>query len=104
MITFEEARDIVADNRASAYPLEADFQVAPWGWENEEFYQVLAGSYAEVYGRRNAADDEFIYVDDGPFITVNKTTGEYIETWGLDEEGLPPMLPGAVPVGTPRTE
>lgn len=101
LISFDQARAIVASNRASAYPAEADFQVATWGWENSQFYQVIAGSYAEVYGRRNAADEEFIYVEDGPFITVSKTTGEYIETWGLDEEGLPPMLDGAMPIGEP---
>ncbi|MBS1690766.1 MAG: hypothetical protein JST91_00845 [Actinobacteria bacterium] len=90
----------MAANRASAYPAEAEFLVAPWGWESEEFFQMTAGSYAEVYGPRSPADYEFIYVEDGPFISVNKATGEYIETWGLDEDGLPPpILPGATPIG-----
>lgn len=42
-----------------------------------------------------------MYVEDGPFITVNKITGEYIEEWGLGEDGLPPpLLP--TPIGVPK--
>ncbi|CAA0138232.1 Uncharacterised protein [Mycolicibacterium vanbaalenii] len=46
MITFEQARQIVADNRASAYPPEADFQVDTVGFENDTHYQLIAGPYA----------------------------------------------------------
>lgn len=35
MITFEQERQIVADN----YPPEADFQVVTWSWENETDYR-----------------------------------------------------------------
>ncbi|QLF84568.1 hypothetical protein SEA_GAIL_3 [Mycobacterium phage Gail] len=102
MITFEQARQIVRDNRASAYPPEADFQVATWGWENDEFFEIPAGAYAEVYVPRSPEDRDYVMVEDGPYIRVNKATGEYSEEYGLGDDGLPLELPGATPVGEPQ--
>lgn len=99
MITFEEARAIVAANRASAYPPEAEFHVATWGWENAEYFLIRAGAYGEVYPPRSAADEAFLFLSDGPVITVNKATGEYEERYGLDENGLPFSLEDSTPVG-----
>lgn len=100
MITFEEAREIVAANRGPKYPPAADFQVSTWGWENDEAYQLVAGPYAMVYQARNDADREWLEDEDGPFITVNKVTGEYVEHWGLSEDGLPFKLDASTPYGT----
>jgi hypothetical protein len=66
LTTFEEPRAIVATNRGPGYPPEADFVVAPYGWENDVLYVVVAGSYAEVYGPRNPEDFNFISTADGP--------------------------------------
>jgi hypothetical protein len=99
VITFEEARTIVAAKRSSKYPAEAEFQVATWGWENSTEYQLISGPYAMVYAPRSDADERFIYLEDGPWTTVHKVTGEYTEHWGLDENGLPFELPDATPVG-----
>lgn len=84
MITLEQAREIVATNRGPQYAPEADFEVAYWGWENDDLYLIRAGSYAELHGPRDAADLEHFYTDSGPVITVNKHTGEYLEHYGLD--------------------
>jgi hypothetical protein len=100
LITFDDARAIVAANRGSEYPPEAEFQVATWGWENSSEYQLVSGPYVMVYGHRNDADLEFLYTADGPWTTVDKLTGEHTEHWGLNEEGLPFELPDATPVGT----
>jgi hypothetical protein len=79
LITFEQARQIVADHRAAEYPPEADFQVATWGWENNEEFQLTSGPYPMVYGIRNDDDLKWLIPEDGPFVTVNKVTGEYVE-------------------------
>lgn len=102
MITFEEARQIVADNRSADYPPAADFQVATWGWENADEYQLVSGPYAMVYPARNSADREWLEDSDGPFVTVNRVTGEYVEHRGLGEDGQPFRLEGATPVGEPQ--
>jgi hypothetical protein len=99
VVTFEQAREIVAAQRGPHYPPEADFQVAPWGWENSTHYQLVSGPYVMVFGARSAADLRFLYVEDGPWTTVDKVTGEYVEHWGLNEQGLPFELPDSVPVG-----
>ncbi|UAW08875.1 hypothetical protein SEA_LUCIVIA_3 [Mycobacterium phage Lucivia] len=97
MITFEQARQIVFDNLAGQYPPEADFQVATWGWENDDLYQLVAGPYAMVYVSRGPQDDEWLEDGDGPFIMVNKETGEYIE-----EYGEPFLIPDARAIGEPQ--
>jgi hypothetical protein len=104
VITFEQARAIVAAKGSPHYPPEADFQVATWGWENSTHYQLVSGSYANVYGLRNEADEEFFYLGDSNCSTVDKLTGEYTEHGGLGADGLPFELPDAVPVGTARDE
>lgn len=97
MTTFEQARAIVSAERASAYPAEADFQVATWGWETSTHWIVLAGSWPEIYGYRDEDDEKYIYTADGPRCLVNKSTGEYIEQWGPEIDfDLP-----TTPVGTP---
>lgn len=94
MITFEEAQAIVAANRSSEYPPEAEFQVATWGWENDDEYLVGSGPYVMLYGPRNPDDMRFLYVDDAPATTVNKHTGEYLEHYGLlGEFPFPDMVP-----------
>ncbi len=102
MTTFEEARAIVASNRAPAFPAEADFQVATWGWENDTAYQLICGPYAMVYPARNEADLRWISDGDGPFVTVDKATGEYTEHWGLAGDGRPFQLENASPIGEPK--
>ncbi|QGJ89142.1 hypothetical protein SEA_RETRO23_4 [Mycobacterium phage Retro23] len=101
MVTFEQARGIVFDNRAHLYPAEADFQVATWGWENDSAYQLICGPYAMVYPARNADDRLWISDQDGPFVTVDKATGEYAEHYGLTDDGRPFRLDGATPIGEP---
>lgn len=100
MITFEEARQIVKDNRAHKYPPEAEFQVATWGWENEHWYQLKAGPYAMVYPPRGKADLAWLIPSDGPFITVNKETGEYVEHYGFP----PYELEGSTDIGERRAQ
>lgn len=76
MITFEQARTIVADQLASQYPAAADFTVAPWGWETDDVYIVAAGPYARIYKPRNEADYDWLIPADQSSICVDKTTGE----------------------------
>lgn len=104
MITFEQARQIVADNRAGSFPPGADFQVATWGWENEDKYLIVSGAYASVYPPRNEEDEKYITPENGPVVTVDKSTGEYEEHWGSDEFGLPFSLPDSTPIGTRTLE
>ena len=94
MTTFEQARAIVVANRASEYPPEAGFEVADYGWETDEVWVMVAGSHPELHGSTDASDLDYVYNEDGPQITVNKVTGEYVETYGV--RSLPE---GAVPVG-----
>ena len=83
MITFEEARDIVAAHRAAAYPPEADFQVSPFGYDAGDRWVIISGSWPEIYGYRGLPDDyKYIRTEDGPRTSVMKDTGEYIEEWG----------------------
>lgn len=96
MITFDQARDIVAEHRSSSYPPEADYQVATWGWENSTEYLVVSGAYAMVYPARSGADREWLEDADGPYTTVNKVTGDYSEHWGEPFE-----LANGTPVGSP---
>lgn len=82
MITFAEAREIVFESRGIEYPEEAEFVVSEKGWENDEYYQLVAGPYAMVAGVRGPADLQWLIPEDGPYITVHKITGEYKERWG----------------------
>ena len=64
MPTFEQAQQLVTDD------LGDDYQVEAWGWENDNEYQLevtnLTGKIPE----------------DGPRITVNKTTGDITHHYG----------------------
>ncbi|AZF93389.1 immunity protein [Mycobacterium phage Centaur] len=100
MVTFDEARAIVAARRGPEYPEEAEFTVATWGYETATEWIIRAGSYPEVYGPRTPADFRLISTEDGPQITVNKETGEYRESYGIpDDEELTPV--GEKPVFGP---
>lgn len=104
MVTFDEARAIVAENRSSYYPAEADYQVAPWGYENADVWVIISGSYAEVFGPRNDEDLNYVYIEDGPCTTVDKLTGAYVEHWGTTEEGFGPGPSDTTPVDVrPKT-
>lgn len=94
MTTFEDAKTIVASHRASEYSAEADFQVAPWGYETEDRWIIISGSWPEIYGYRDEDDLKYISTGDGPRCSVDKTTGDYFEEWGLLEP-----LAGATEIG-----
>lgn len=68
MITFQQARAIVEANRAPKYTAEANFRVQTYGYD--------AGDRWVVVGISDA-------IDDAPMTTVHKTTGEYVETYGI---------------------
>lgn len=101
MITFEQARAIVAENRSNLYPAEANYQVATWGYENETHYQLFDGPYVKLYSPKSREAQKWITPDTSFAIIVNKETGEYQEVWGLepDDDRVTFELPNATRVG-----
>lgn len=97
MITFDAARDIVASSTAvrSMYPSD-DFEVADYGWENDQLYVIVAGTHADVHGIEDPATDFDRLTLDAPARLVDKTTGHLQEVFGL--LGRDPA-PGLVPIG-----
>lgn len=77
MITFEQARQIVYDNRARLYD-EDDFTVLPSGWETPERWIVEYSSEA---------------IDNRPWTSVDKQTGEYFEDYRPGEDPFPDKTP-----------
>lgn len=84
MTTFEEARAIVFDLLSGDYPAEANFQVKTWGWENDTHYQLVA----------MPANFDYVAPANGPYITVEKATGECKLYYGRPYE-----LPNGSPIG-----
>lgn len=80
VITFDKAREIVASSRVvtERYPAD-DFQVAPYGWENDKLFVIIAGTKADVTGD---GDIDTLTMD-APARTVDKKTGELKEIFGL---------------------
>ena len=80
MITFDEARDIVAASKVvrDQYPA-GDFIVAKWGWENADLFVVVAGTRYDVTGEGNPDT----LTMDAPARVVDKKTGELREILGL---------------------
>lgn len=87
MITFQQARQLVQAALADEYPASADFTTAPWGFESSEYYVVIAGPYARLFGARNQAEEKWEEPRlDAPAITVVKATGAIVE---LDNNEIP---------------
>jgi hypothetical protein len=95
VITFDEAREVVAQAIGPDDP-EADFEVAPWGWANDEVYVLLAGTHIAVYGPTSYEEALTLQIDDTPALLVNKETGEFTQVYGLLGE---PAAPDLVPIG-----
>jgi hypothetical protein len=73
MITFEQAREAVthSDDVRALYPRD-DFQVADYGWQDQDDFMVVAGTGADVDG----TDDDFDSVTmDAPVLLVSKNNG-----------------------------
>lgn len=83
MITFDQARQIVAEKMSPNFLPEAAFRVEPWGWENATHYQL---SWSLDRNHKTPTS--------GPFPVVNKTTGEY-----EGKSGKLYILPNSTPVG-----
>lgn len=80
MISFEEARQIIAENRRERGGMGPGFEVNDWGWETPERW---------IIGYQSEATDS------RPFTSVDKTTGEYFEDPSTGED----PFPDATPVG-----
>lgn len=74
MITFEQAKAIVAENRNPNFPPEAGYTVEDFGLENETHYQLF-----DYYNSKFPGAAAWVRPNDEFYITVNKTTGEYAE-------------------------
>ena len=74
MISFEEARQIIAENRGSLFGPGAEFEVNDWGWETPERWIILYQSEA---------------TDSRPFTSVDKQTGEYFEDPSTGDDPFP---------------
>lgn len=99
MISFEEAREIVAASRSKFYRAKDMYRTAPWGYEDGEYYQVLDGPWIKFYGDPDSDEYwESRSPDDGQINLVNKVTGEYIAIQGPDENDISPTFAGT-PVG-----
>lgn len=83
MITFDQARQIVAAKLSADFPPEAGFRVKRYGLENATEYQLIW-----------SVSDEFLRPNNGPYPIVNKLTGEYRQ-----EDGPPYRIDDAVEVG-----
>ena len=79
MISFEQARQIVAEKRGPRYSPD-DFSVNDWGWETPERWIVTYESEA---------------IDSRPVLSVDKQTGEYFEDPGpaVGENPFPDKTP-----------
>lgn len=95
-MTFDDARSIVDGALQRAWAGPGTFYVAPWGWEDDNAYQVMAG--AEEFLKDGRA--EFAEYDQ-PVVLVRKRDGR------IDRI---PYLPNAerldamTPVGTGHPE
>ena len=82
MITFDDARNIVAGSPVVRAMWGDDFTVADYGRENQDAYEIVA---LAVSGMAPI---------DAPALIVDKQTGELREVYGLlGEEALPDMTP-----------
>lgn len=94
MITFAEARSIAAAQyfkQAQDQGFEFEPWVADWGFENQNFYQVVAGDKLWLV----EGIEELAPIDDIVRL-VNKATGEYLEVNALQ---ILDTLGTFVPVG-----
>lgn len=94
MISFEAARQIVADSVQvrRLYPVN-DFEVGDYGWENDTEYRVVAGTHKDVTGE--GSFDQLTL--DAPVVFVAKATGAIRLWYGHRLEN--PMA-GMTPIGT----
>lgn len=70
---FTEARLIVANQlRPTWNNLAGDFHVAEWGWENDQYWQLAAGSKEFLVD----GDFDFAMYDDLVYL-VDKETGKF---------------------------
>lgn len=95
MITFDEARAIVAAAMLPDWnPIAGTFDVANWGWENEQYWSIQAGAREWLQDQ----DRAYRIIDDTVRL-VNKKTGQFITTVAYDNfEVLDQMTPvGDIP-------
>lgn len=78
MITFEQAREIVAEKRGGRYGPGANFQVLENGWQTADRWIVEWMSDA---------------IDSGPWTSVDKETGEYFEDSLVEPYPFPDRTP-----------
>lgn len=98
MITFAQARAIAAAKyfkQAQDEDFEFEPWVADWGFENQDFYQVIAGDKLWLVD----GIAELAPVDDIVRL-VNKATGDYLEVSALQ---ILDTLDTFVPVGNVPT-
>lgn len=99
MISFEEAREIVAAINSKFYRAKDMYRTAPWGYENETYYEVLDGPWIKFYGDPDSDEYwESRSPNDGEINLVNKETGEYVCLQGPGDDGKPQKFVGT-PVG-----
>lgn len=78
MITFEQAREIVAENRGARLDGDPTFVVLEQGWETADRWIVRYRSEA---------------IDSRPWTSVDKETGEYFEDPSVGEDPFPEKTP-----------
>jgi hypothetical protein len=80
MISFDDARAIVASKLLPDWnPIQGEFYVAEYGWENDEFYSLAVGAREYLVD----GDQDFSQIDDTVYL-VEKKTGRYVETVGYE--------------------
>lgn len=80
-LTFEQARDIVANNAPGRD--RDEFMVATWGWGNDDYFTIPSGHRVTVYGPASPEEAELLSNDDAPVNLVDRNTGEFTLVPGL---------------------
>lgn len=103
MISFEEAREIVAAINGPGWLAVHMYRTAPWGLENETHYLVYDGPWVMIYDQDSEEALDLHRPDDGHWNLVNKETGAYEPHQGPAEDGELFEFVGT-PVGEPAPE
>ena len=95
MITFQQARDLVAGDPEvrDLYPVD-DFEVGQYGWGDNARFLIVAGTHKDVTGEGDFRN----LTMDPPTIFINKQTGSVDIQVGLRPFTDPTA--GMVPIGS----
>lgn len=88
MLTFADARAAISAAPAMRKFYGDGFQVAEYGWENDEVYLMAL----------SPADGVAIF--DAPALLIDKETGKLTEVYGAAVQGVPPAE-DLRPIGNP---